>query len=72
MTCKVIIQNFTTLVFLDTGTNTSSVLEKFFNSLPQKPKLCNTHTHKVTSASGANLGQIGQCDFTFREQVFHS
>ena len=41
-------------------------MEKFFKSLPQTHKLLNVCTHKVTSASGANLGPLGQCDLTFR------
>ena len=41
------------------------VSEKFFNWLLQTTKLSKVHTHKVMSASGANLGPIGQCDLTF-------
>ena len=48
------------------GTNISVVLETFFRSLPQTPQLLKVCMHKVTSASGANLGPIGQCDLTFK------
>ena len=54
-----------TTALLETGANISVVWEKF-NSLSQTPKLLKVSTHKVTSASGANLGPVGQCDLTFR------
>ena len=38
---------------LDTGANISAVISQ-------------THTHTVTSASGANLGPIGQWYLTFK------
>ena len=34
--------------------------------MPQTPQLLNIHVHKVTPASGADLGPVGQCDLTFR------
>ena len=37
-----------------------------FESLPQKPILLKSHSHAVTSTSGANLGLIGQCHLTFK------
>ena len=60
------IQNIITSPLLHTGANISVIPEKFFRSLPQTPQLLKVHIHKVTSASGANLGPIGQCDLTFR------
>ena len=48
------------------GTNISVVSEKFFKSLPQTPQLLKVCIYKVMSASRANLGPVGQCDFIFR------
>ena len=62
---------FKSIVLLDTGANISVVLEKYFTSLPQKPKLSKIHIHRVTSASGANFGPIGQCDLTFQLRNKH-
>ena len=51
---------------LDTGANMSVISKKFFNSLPQKLKLLKSNTCTVTSASGTDLGPIGQCYLTFK------
>ena len=64
-TYQVTIQNLTTVALLDTRTNISVVSEKFFKSLPQKPKLSKVHMHKVMSASGANLGPMGSVTSIF-------
>ena len=65
-TYQVTIQNLITIALLDTGANIPVVLEMFFKSLHQTPQLLKVCVHKVTSASGANLGLIGECDLTFR------
>ena len=38
----------------------------FFRSSLQTPQLLKVHTQIVMSASGANIGPVGQCDLTFR------
>ena len=38
----------------------------FSGLLLQTPQLLKICTHEVTSASGANLGPVGQCNLTFR------
>ena len=43
-----------------------SATYQFFESLPQKIKLLQSHTHTVTSTYGPNLGPIGQCHPTFK------
>ena len=65
-TYQVIVQNIITSTLLDTGPNISVISERFCMSLSQTPHLLKVHMHKVTSASGANLGPIGQHDLTFR------
>ena len=56
-----------TTALLETwGKNIYNVLKKFFKSSPQTPQLLKVSTHKVTSASRANIGPVGQCDLTFR------
>ena len=55
-----------------TSNNTAGYRSKYishftnFLSLPQKPKSLKLHSHKVTSACGANLGPVGHCHLTFR------
>ena len=55
-----------TTALLDRGANISAILEKFFRLLLQKPQLLKVCMQNIISASGANLGQIGQFDLTFR------
>ena len=64
-TYHITVQEQTTIILLDAGTNMSVFLQKFLESLPQKPKLLKSHTLPVTSVSGANLGPIVQCHLTF-------
>ena len=70
-TCQVTIQDLTIMTLLDTGDNISVMLEKFFNALPQKPTSSQIHKCKITSASGANIGPIGQCSLTFQLENKH-
>ena len=58
--------NIVTSALLDTGANTLVISERFFRSLLHTPQLLEVCMQKVASASGANLGPIGQCDLTFR------
>ena len=55
-----------TSALLDAGANISVILEKFLGSLPHTPQLLKACMHKVMSASRDIIGQIGQCDLTFR------
>ena len=66
VTYQVTIQTLITTALLDTWANIPVVLKKFFRSLAQTPQLLKVYMHKVTSASGANLGPVGQCDIIFR------
>ena len=63
---QVTIQNLVKIALLDSRANISVVLEKFSRSPPQTPQLLKICMHKVTSASEANLGPVGECDLTFR------
>ena len=44
----------------DTVTNMSVMSQKFFNSLPQKPKLLKPNAYTVTTARCTALGPIGK------------
>ena len=75
--CQFAIQNILTTGLLNTGANISVVWGKFFR--PFTAKLLKVCMHKVTSASGANLGPIAQCDLTsrlgnkqFTDRLYHS
>ena len=50
----------------DTGATVSVLSQKFFNSLPQNPKLLKLNACTVTSANDTDLGPIGQCYLPFR------
>ena len=65
-TYQVIVQNILTSALLDTGVNTSAISERFFRLLPQEPLFLKVYTHEVQSASGANLGTIGQGNLILR------
>ena len=58
-------QCITTALFV-TGANMSVMSHKFFNSLPQKPKLIKSNACTVTSVRGTDLGPLGQCYLIFR------
>ena len=44
----------------------SVISQKLVEFLAQKTKLLKSHTHRDTSANGANLGPIGHCHFEFK------
>ena len=63
---QVTVQKIITSALLNTGANTSIILEKLFRSLPHTPQLLKVCMHKVTSATVANLALIGQYNLTVR------
>ena len=65
-TYHVTVQDQPTTALLGTRVNISVILQNFFDSLTQKPKLLKSPNQTVMSASGAHLGPIGQCHLTFR------
>ena len=58
-TSQVTVQNIITSASLDTGANIIVVSEKVLQVIVTQPSITKIQTHKVTSASGANLGPIG-------------
>ena len=63
---SITMQQYTSTVLFETHVNVSVMSQKFFNTLPQKPKLLKPNACTVTLASGTDLGPIGQCNLTFR------
>ena len=60
------VQQHTTTAIFDTSANMSVISQKFFDSLPQQPKLLASNICTVMSANGTELGLIGHCYLTFQ------